>query len=158
MRKHILFVCTGNTCRSPMAEHLLRHKAGDMFDVQSAGLAAFPGQDASPEVIQLFKERQIAMKHKSQSVTEALMDWSDLVLTMTERHRQMLIDRFPDRADQIHCLKAYVQTGDGNSGDYDIADPFGGNSATYARTFEEMERLITALIEKETEDEKDRAD
>ena len=45
--KRVLFVCTGNTCRSPMAEALLRHHGGDKFEVQSAGVFAYPGSDAS---------------------------------------------------------------------------------------------------------------
>lgn len=144
--KHILFVCTGNTCRSPMAEYLLRHKAGEKYEVKSAGLAAFPGQDAAENVKQLLNEQGILVDHKSQPVTPELMEWADLVLTMTEAHMHHLQEQFPDKKDVIYTLKTYVDPKHENP---NISDPFGGNKEVYESTMHEIEAWLERFVEKE---------
>ncbi|GGK25854.1 protein-tyrosine-phosphatase [Caldalkalibacillus thermarum] len=144
--KHILFVCTGNTCRSPMAEYLLRHKAGEQYEVKSAGLAALPGQDASGHVKQLLSEQGITVEHQSQMVTPELMEWADLVLTMTEAHTHRLKEQFPDKRDIIFTLKAYV---DPDHEDPNISDPFGGDKDVYAATLKEIDEWLDRFVQKD---------
>lgn len=148
--KQILFVCTGNTCRSPLAEHLLRHLAGERFEVKSAGLAAFPGQEAAQHVQALLDERGIPVDHRSQPVTPELMAWADLVLTMTDAHRTHLQEIYPEKKEQIHTLRRYVNPQDEVT---DISDPFGGSREVYEATLKEIESLLVQLIEKEQKSE-----
>lgn len=106
--KSVLFVCTGNTCRSPMAEALLAHKAANRFRVQSAGLFAMNGAKAHPYALKALEKRGVVFQHVTQPVTDALIDWASLILTMTEEHKHLLVDRFPAGADKVFTLKEYV--------------------------------------------------
>jgi protein-tyrosine-phosphatase len=142
--KHILFICTGNTCRSPLAEYLLREKAGDQLMVKSAGVAAANGGKASVHVETLLQEKGIEMNHASQMVTQELMEWADLVLTMTDSHKQYLSQIFPAKTKAIHTLKEYVSPSDTN---LNISDPFGGTLPNYRATMVELEELINQFVE-----------
>lgn len=144
--KRILFVCTGNTCRSPLAEHLLRAKYPDRYEVKSAGIAAFDGEDAASHVHQVLQEKGISIKHRSQSVTLELIQWADIVLTMTENHQHILSENFRLEAGKIVALKHYVS---GASTGGDIADPYGGSEEQYRKTMAELDALIEQLMERE---------
>lgn len=145
--KHILFVCTGNTCRSPMAEYLLKAKADKQFEVRSAGLAALPGQDANEHVIQLLAARGIEVKHEAQPISAELMEWADLVLTMTHSQALALKERFPQHADRISPLIAYV---DPEEKEIDIDDPFGADRQVYEHTLRQIEGWLDRLVDKES--------
>ncbi|MBO8172023.1 MAG: low molecular weight protein arginine phosphatase [Bacillaceae bacterium] len=109
---NILFVCTGNTCRSPMAEHLFRsimEKEGLPVRVQSAGVSAIAGMPAAHNAEKVLKEKGIEMKHTSQPLTDKLIRWADLILTMTSSHRQMVVQQFPQSVEKVFVLKEYVE-------------------------------------------------
>lgn len=144
--KRILFVCTGNTCRSPLAEHLLKAMAKDRYEVKSAGIAAFDGDAAAEHVHQVLQEKGITITHRAQPVTPELIDWADLVLTMTKQHERILQESFPEQVEKIVALKAYVMEQETN---LDVADPFGGSLEVYRQTRNELEELLERLIEKE---------
>lgn len=97
MPKKILFVCTGNTCRSPMAEGLFKKMAKEKqlpVEVQSAGLAAFAGVPATPEAILVCLEKGVDISgHQSQPLNKSLVMESDLILTMTARHKEMILKK-----------------------------------------------------------------
>ncbi|MGG2017413.1 low molecular weight protein arginine phosphatase [Bacillus sp. S10(2024)] len=144
--KRVLFVCTGNTCRSPMAEALLRHHGNGQFDVQSAGVFAAVGSDASSHAKSALDEKGIRVVHSSKQVTEGLLEWSDVVLTMTAGHRQLLLTHYPEISEKVHTLYEFVE-----GTNKDISDPFGGSLATYRATLEEIEQLMQTLVKKHSE-------
>lgn len=133
----VLLVCTGNTCRSPMAETLLRHELSQRFKnlfaftgqpppvvAVSAGLSAYPGGAASPEAITVMQSRGLSLKdHQSRPLTQRLLKQADLVLTMTASHRQAILGRWPEASQ-----KTYLLSRNGR----DVADPYGGPVPIYA--------------------------
>ncbi|QSS99846.1 low molecular weight protein arginine phosphatase [Pontibacillus sp. ALD_SL1] len=111
--KHILFVCTGNTCRSPMAEALLREKHEDI-EVRSAGIFAHKGSKASKGTEEVLKKKGISLNHESQPLSEDLMRWANIVLTMTAQHKQSVVMEYPRYEDNVFTLKEYVLQNDHN--------------------------------------------
>ncbi|WP_100332480.1 low molecular weight protein arginine phosphatase [Bacillus xiapuensis] len=138
----ILFVCTGNTCRSPMAEALLRHRRPD-WSVKSAGIYAASDCPISEQAKLALEEKKIDAEHISQGISEEILEWADVVLTMTASHRSMLISQFPEAAQKIHVFKQYVR-----GQQEDVQDPFGGSIEQYRMTRDELEQLMEQLIEK----------
>ena len=99
MYERILVVCTGNICRSPVAEFLLRDallKAGRKPDLQSAGVGALVGHPAEPTAIEIMRERGLDLgSHKARQASVALCRWAELVLVMEAHHRDALGDIDP---------------------------------------------------------------
>lgn len=147
----VLLVCTGNTCRSSMAEYLLRHMIKDtsletQIEVASAGLAAFPNQPASPHAIDVTKNYGCDLSvHRSRQLTKALLAKADLVLTMTKQHSQYICERFPQFHRKVYPLKAYVAY---PSESQDIIDPFGQSLEHYQETAGELVQVLELLLDK----------
>ncbi|MNW39761.1 Low molecular weight protein-tyrosine-phosphatase YwlE [compost metagenome] len=108
----ILFVCTGNTCRSPMAEGMLRKLAqerGLRVEVRSAGVAALEGTSMSLLAEAVLKDQGIKDNITSTPLGGELVSWADLILTLTESHKRQVIYSFPQTADKVYSLKEYVE-------------------------------------------------
>ncbi|WP_368503081.1 low molecular weight protein arginine phosphatase [Alkalihalophilus sp. As8PL] len=140
--KNILFVCTGNTCRSPLAEALLRHRMGTEIEVKSAGVHAFPGSPASEGTRLVLEDKGIQHSHQSQPVTNDLLEWADVILTMTSGHKELVSSQFSEYQDKVHTLKEYVGIPSQRA---DISDPFGGLYEEYVRTADDIEECLDAL-------------
>jgi protein-tyrosine-phosphatase len=159
----ILFVCTGNTCRSPMAEGLCRSFLAqfhlqDEVDVASAGLQALDGGQVSLEAVGVMAEKGIDLSgHRTSCLTAARVQWADLILTMEERHRHYLLQQFPEAAGKVWVLKEYVaspeaasgqpapQAGPGWPGRHDIPDPIGRPAEVYSQCAMELSGAIADL-------------
>src|SRR5690625_2218399 len=146
---NILFICTGNTCRSPMAEALLQNKS-TRFRVKSAGIFANPQDLANPKTLTVLKEKGISFQHQSQPVTVELLQWANLVLTMTSSHKDQLLLQYEQYGEKIHTLKQYVSQfghlNEKNGSDIDVPDPFGGSIENYRQTCEELNILVDKLL------------
>ena len=134
----ILFVCTGNTCRSPMASAMMA-QLFPAFEICSAGLMAAQNAPATAHAIAVMKEREIDLDgHRSQVVNIALLKQVDLVLTMTQGHKEAMLRSFPGF--EIYTLGEYCETAD-----ISIADPYGGNVEDYRNCANEIYSLITKI-------------
>jgi protein arginine phosphatase len=142
--QRILFVCTGNTCRSPMAEAILKSKKIDGLEVKSAGIYAATGSEASAHAKKVLEDHQIDHHHSSNMLNVDSVRWADLILTMTFSHKNAILQQYPDAAAKVFTLKEFT----GENYDVDVVDPFGGNLAIYQETYHELEKLITKAIEK----------
>ncbi len=149
---NVLLVCTGNTCRSPMAAALLIKQLqarpgalpGKSIEVSSAGLSAMDGWPASPEAIQTMQAEGIDIsQHRSQSLRAALVEEADLVLTMTAWQRDRLQEEFAARAHNIFSLSEFC----GEKAE-DIQDPFGLDMAAYRSSLNQLKVLVDKLYVK----------
>ena len=126
-----LFVCTGNTCRSPMAQALWRARG---HEAMSAGLYAMDGSCASSGARNAMKLMGLDLSHhRAQRVTEALMRSADKVVGISQRHALALMQQFPQYADKISAMPR------------DIADPFGGDDDDYLRCAEDIRHALDQL-------------
>ena len=146
--KHVLFVCTGNTCRSPMAEGLFKKSVMDRadYEVSSAGVAATPGTPTSKETNAILKKRNATLERfSSRPVTDAILAAATHVFAMTRGHLQVLETRFPQHADKFYLVCEFVEMPRKGNG-HDVPDPIGMGRAAYEDVASVLESAIPTII------------
>jgi protein arginine phosphatase len=147
--ENILFVCTGNICRSPFAEGLfnvlIEKKGLQNLAARSAGLFALPGNQATYMAQQVAAEYNVNLaEHQARLVTAELAARSDLILVMEKHHWNSIVTHFPETSDRIRLLRHFARYGSRKRG---IADPYGLDYEAYRFCFLDIEDAVSGLIE-----------
>ena len=142
--KNILFICTGNTCRSPMAEVLFKFKTGSNspWKSSSAGTHALSGTPASLEAQIVVNEIGANLKdHNSKPINKKLIEEADLILVMTKGHQKYISKNFSNVSHRVYLINEL-----GTSKVKDISDPYGSAIEIYRNTCNEIAHAIDELI------------
>ncbi len=145
--KTILFICTGNICRSPMAEGLMRHALNGMnIRVLSAGVGAGHGQPPSGYSVRALQEWNIDISQQySRPLTLELVEAADLILGMTQSHVDAVLMMYPEAAEKVHRLRDFEP--DLDDLDRDICDPIGGSYDVYLACRDQIKAGIDTMLE-----------
>jgi protein-tyrosine phosphatase len=143
---HILFVCTGNTCRSPIAEGLLRTalaaKGLDQVTVSSAGTGAWDGAPVSEAAYLVGLEQGVDLsEHRARLLTRDLVRSVDLILVMSGHHLARVAELGGE--DKVHLLGSYAGR---DASQAEVSDPYGADLTTYRVTFTELQDLIGSVV------------
>jgi len=145
MSKHlIVFVCTGNLCRSPMAEYLLRARLarGSEWEVGSAGVAAVPGAPASEAAVLVLREIGVDLRpHRSRQLTADLVDKAALVVVMTAGHRELVRAMVPRALEKTFLLRDFDRAAERR----DVEDPIGMSVAAYRDVRDQIDAALPGL-------------
>ena len=141
--KSVLFVCTANQCRSPMAEALLKSVAArrgeaDRWHIQSAGTWTEPGRPATPLSQVVMRRRNIDLSgHRSRLIDADLLASASVILVMTRHHREAIQAEFPEIQHKIYLLSQLVDRS------FDIEDPYGGSLDAYELCATDLQNVLT---------------
>src|SRR3974390_1832838 len=145
--KTVLFVCTGNVCRSPMAEGIFRHavKGRGDYRVASAGLGAMEGQPPSTYAVQALKELGIDISgQRSRMLSPELVEHADYIFGMTHSHVDTVMLLYPHAAEKVFLLREFDETLD--LFEKDISDPIGGSYEVYLNCRDQIEQGLASLL------------
>ncbi len=143
----LIFVCTGNTCRSPMAEVIFRNLDKESnVKVVSRGVVVLFGEPINQKAEVVLKKHDLEnSNHISRGLKEADIDESTLILTMTNAQKRKIMDTYPN-VKNVYTIKEYA----GENGD--VIDPYGGSLVDYEECYIELARLVKKTVYKINED------
>ena len=149
MYRNILFVCTGNTCRSVMAQglfkNMLREEGIKDVKVSSAGIAALSSYGIYGILEKVLKEEDIEISnHKPTQITPQIVKDADLILVMEKRHKQAILEMAPEVENRVFLLKEFA----GEKENLDIPDPIGQPEEAYRRRLEEIKGYLVKILKK----------
>lgn len=151
--KRIMFVCSGNICRSVMAEYLFKNilekkQLQRKYEICSSGVFAYNGQMPPKETIDTMNSRSIEVsEHRATSTENSNIHNMDLILCMTNAQKLQLKTRHKELEDRIYTLKEYVIYDDGENKDVDIEDPYRGSwPETYMECLRQIDVCLNKLI------------
>lgn len=148
-KRVVVFLCTGNTCRGPMAQGYMKHAMAERgvktVEVKTAGVMTIPGLIPTPEACQVMANAGIDIKgHRSSPLTPELIRKADVILGMTPFHVQFALRMSDDAKDKTYLLKEYAESDLKN---YQISDPMGATLEVYKRVYREMKLAIDKMLE-----------
>jgi protein-tyrosine phosphatase len=143
--RRILFVCTGNICRSAMAEHLLRHLAatrGLALETASAGIAAEPYYQVPEAAKRLLAAEGVPpFEHKARLATREVLRWADLILVMSAEHYDHVVELYPEFASRTRLFREAA-----GFGEQDVEDPMSRPDEVFARCLAVIKESLDALL------------
>lgn len=143
---NILFVCTGNTCRSPMAEQIFNQQARDLSaHATSAGLNAQEGSPINPLAVEALKGLGYSpTEHSSKLISTEAVEVADVILTFTQSQKIELGQRFPAASGKLFTISEYANAG--LSEIEDVPDPYGESQVVYQETAERIASLVKGIV------------
>ena len=136
MFKHILIICTGNICRSPIAEGLFRAHLPKGREVGSAGLAALVGEPADPLAVEVMRDNGYDITaHRGRQIAQPMLTHADLILTMDQGHSDGLLRQYPQLRGRVHKLLRWRGNGD-------VADPFRQPKSAFEQAYEDIDHGV----------------
>jgi len=146
----IMFICTGNVCRSAMAHGLMEKKVKERnlqdIEVYSCGVFADNGERATYEAQEVMEEYGVDLKnHRATNIVCSDIENMDLILCATVSHKMSVMQRYLDLKEKVYTMKEYTGC---NEKDIDIKDPWGGGIEVYRFSAAEIERCVERIIEK----------
>ncbi len=145
----IMFICTGNICRSAMAHKMLEKKAKEQnkdVEVYSCGIWAQNGDIPTYEGIKTMSEYGIDLSmHRATNISNSNIEKMDVILCATLNHKRSVISMYPELKDKIYTMKEYAMFPEN---DLDIADPWGYGLDVYKKCAKEIEICIEKILEK----------
>ncbi len=141
----VMFICTGNICRSAMAEGILKKIVKDKkvdIQVYSCGIYAEDGEGATYNAIYAAEKYDVDIsKHKATNIRNSKIEEMDIILCATKSHKETVIYMYPNLKDKIYTMKEYAKI-DNNGQDTDIKDPWGYDIETYMNCIDEIQKCI----------------
>ncbi len=149
--KKILFVCTGNICRSPMAHYYMQKRVNDLkiqdeFIIDSAGTYAVTGEKSTDNAIYVMREYDVDLtNHRAKNIHDLDLNFYDYIITLTSNHKRNILSCYNKLNDKVYTLREFINS---DVIYKDIDDPWGLNVKVYRDCAKEIVENVDKLIEK----------